>query len=87
MTSLTLSHDIKAFNFSTLDETSPTDTVFACEVDFKAVIAGALVRPQHVLTHSILAHLRVEGALVNIWEGRDELVDYQRKTNQYDDCL
>lgn len=42
------------------------DTVFARQVYFKAFIAGAFVCPQHILTHSILADIRVEGTLVNI---------------------
>lgn len=49
---------------------SPTNTVFPCQVYFKTFIAGAFIRPHHVLTHSILADLRVKGTLVNICKSK-----------------
>lgn len=42
------------------------DAVFARQVYFKAFIACAFVCPQHVLTHPILADVRVEGTLIDI---------------------
>lgn len=44
----------------------PTDAVLPRQVHLKAFVARALVRPQHVLAHAILADVGVEGALVNI---------------------
>lgn len=42
------------------------NAVFACQVDLEAFIASAFVRPQHVLTHSILADVRVQGTFIYI---------------------
>lgn len=50
----------------TIESNSPTDTIFARQVDLKTLVAGAFVCPQHVLTHAVLADFRVEGTLVNI---------------------
>lgn len=44
----------------------PTHAVFARQVHLEAFVARAFVRPQHVLTHAILADVGVKGALVNI---------------------
>lgn len=50
---------------------SPTDAAFAREVYLKAFVAGAFECPQHILTHSILADVGVQGTLINIWEDRE----------------
>lgn len=50
----------------TLQNSSPTNTVFACQVYLKAFIAGAFVCPQHILAYSILADVRIKGTLVDI---------------------
>lgn len=42
------------------------DAVFASQINLKAFIACAFVCPQHVLTHSILADVRVQCTFVNI---------------------
>lgn len=42
------------------------NAAFPCQVYFKTFIAGAFVRPQHVLTYSVLTDVRVEGTLINI---------------------
>lgn len=53
-------------------EAPPTDAAFARRVHLVAFVAGAFVRPQHVLTHAVLADVGVESALVDICEGQEE---------------
>lgn len=62
---------------------SLTNTVFACQVDLKAFVAGAFVCSPHVLTDAILAQVRIEGTLINIWEDKDGRLHIraQRKKN------
>lgn len=69
-----MSYHIKDKRMRISRSISPTNTVFARQVDLKAFIAGAFVCPQHVLTHSVLADVRVEGTLVNICKGEEHAV-------------
>lgn len=57
---------------SRLESGPPTDAAFARQVHLVAFVAGAFVRPQHVLTHAILADVGVQSALVDICEGQEE---------------
>lgn len=50
----------------------PTDAALARQVHLIAFVAGAFVRPQHVLTHAVLADVGVQSALVDICEGQEE---------------
>lgn len=56
-----------------------TDAAFPRQVHLVAFVAGAFVRPQHVLTHAVLAEVGVESALVDICEGQEEPVEQQRQ--------
>lgn len=44
----------------------PTNAVFARQVHLEALVAAAFVRPQHVLAHSVVTDVWVQGAFVNI---------------------
>lgn len=57
---------------SRLKSGQPTDAAFARQVHLIAFVAGAFVRPQHVLTHAVLADVGVESALVDICEVQEE---------------
>lgn len=61
-----------SFSESRLERGPPTDAAFARRVHLVAFVAGAFVRPQHVLTHAVLADVGVESALVDICEGQEE---------------
>lgn len=67
---------LKGYSFSfskrRLKSGPPTNAAFARQVHLIAFVAGAFVRPQHVLTHAVLADFGVEGALVDICEGQEE---------------
>lgn len=52
------------------------DAVFSCQVYLEAFVAGALVCPQHVFTHTILANVRVEGTFIDI----SAITSYARAT-------
>ena len=46
----------------------PTYTALPGGVHLEACVAVTLVRSQHVLTHTVMTDVRVQGTLVNIWE-------------------
>lgn len=60
-----------SFSKGRLESCPPhTDAAFARQVHLVAFVAGAFVRPQHVLTHAVLADVGVESALVDVCEGK-----------------
>ena len=48
----------------------PTYTALPSDVHLKACVAVTLVCSQHVLTHTVMTDVRVQGTLVNIWGGQ-----------------